>query len=208
MYEIFDNTYETYYTTSVTLMEARSMSPILWIIIALGAAAGWSYLTLRRTQQVLRPIKLPDGERLPTTPMQRAAWQALVPTVLCVLVAAGIVAWYGVIYVWDNDQVRLTVTFVNIAALAGYTYWIARVRTWLIRDDTLDERDRAILAAAPAGQAPAMMAAMAAWMLYLIERFHTTHLVPSAYLYAMFWTVLLTSIVAGLLGVLVGYRRI
>ena len=183
------------------------MSLILWIIIALGAAAGWSYLTLRRTQQVLRPIKLPEGERLPTTPMQRAAWQALVPTVLCVLVAAGIVAWYGVVYVWDNDQVRLTVTLVNIAALAGYTYWIARVRTWLIRDDTLDERDRAILAAAPAGQAPAMMVAMAAWLLYLIERFHTTHLVPSAYLYAMFWTVLLTSIVAGLLGVLIGYRR-
>jgi len=181
------------------------MSLILWIIIALGAAAGWSYLTLRRTQQVLRPIKLTDGERLPTTPMQRVAWQALVPTVLCVLVAASMVAWYGVVYVGDNDQVRLAVTLANIAALAGYTYWIARVRTWLIRDDTLDERDRAILAAPPAGQALAMMAA---WLLYLIERFHSTHLVPSAYLYAMFWTVLLTSIIASLLGVLVGYRRI
>ena len=93
-------------------------------------------------------------------------------------------------------------------ALGGYTYWIARVRMWMIRDDTLDERDRAIIAAAPAGQAPAMMVALAAWLIYLVETFHTTHLVPSAYLYAMFWTVLLTSVLAALLGVLVGYRRI
>jgi hypothetical protein len=189
-------------------MEVGSMSLVLWIIIALGAAAGWSYLTVRRTQQVLRPIKLPDGERLPTTPMQRVAWQALVPTVLFMLIAAVICANYGVIGVWDKDQVRLVVTLLLFAALGGYTYFITRVRAWMIRDDTLDERDRAILAAAPAGQAPAMMVAMAAWLMYLIDTFHSTHLVPSAYLYAMFWTVLLTSIVAGLLGVLVGYRRI
>lgn len=208
MYEIFDITYKKYYTTSVTLMEARSMSLILWIVIALAAAVGWSYLTVRRTQQVLGSIELSDGERLPTTPMQRVAWQALVPTVLFMLIAAVVCANYGVVGVWNNDRVRLVVTLLLIAALGGYTYWIVRVRTWLIRDDTLDERDRAILAAAPAGQAPAMMVAMAAWLIYLIETFHATHLVQSAYLYAIFWTVLLTSVVASLLGVLVGYRRI
>jgi len=184
------------------------MSPILWTIIALAAAAGWSYLTVRRTQRVLKPLALPDGERLPLTAMQKVTWQALVPTVLFMLASTAIVAYHGVITIWDNDQVRLLVTLLNIAALGGYTYWIARVRTWIIRDDTLDERDRAILAAAPAGQAPAMMVAMAAWLIYLSETFHATHLVPTAYLYAMFWTVLLTSVVASLLGVLVGYRRI
>jgi hypothetical protein len=184
------------------------MSPVLWIILALAAAAIWSYLTIRRTQRVLKPIGLPDGEPLPTTALQRVTWQALIPTALCTVASAVIVGNYGVLTVWDNDQVRLVVTLVNIAALGGYTYWIARVRAWMIRDDTLDERDRAIIAAAPAGQAPAMMVAMAAWLLYLTETFHTTHLVPSAYLYAMFWTVLLTSVLAALLGVLVSYRRI
>jgi hypothetical protein len=184
------------------------MSLVLWVILALMVAAGWSYLTIRRTQRVLVPITLPEGERLPTTALQRVTWQALIPAVLCMVASAAIVASYGVLAVWERDSVRLVVTLVNLAALGGYTYWIARVRTWMIRDDTLDERDRAILAAAPAGQAPAMMVALAAWLIYLSETFHTTHLVPSAYLYAMFWTVLLTSVLAALLGVLVGYRRI
>ncbi len=183
------------------------MSLILWTIIVLAVAGGWSYVTIRRTQRILTPVALPDGEHLPMTAMQKVAWQALIPTLLFTLASAAIVAYHGVITVWDNDQVRLLVTVLNIAALGGYTYFITRVRAWMIRDDTLDERDRAILAAAPAGQGPAMMVAMAAWLIYLIETFHATHLVPSAYLYAMFWTVLLASVVAGLLGVLVGYRR-
>ncbi len=207
MYKILDIEYKIYYSSVVTINEVGSMPVVLWTIIALAVAAGWSYVTVRRTQQVLRPIQLANGERMPTTPLQRVAGQALVVTVLFMCASTAIVAYYGVMVVWDNDQVRLLVTLLNVAALGGYTYWIARVRTWMIRDDTLDERDRAILAAAPAGQAPAMMVAMAAWLIYLIETFHSTHLVPSAYLYAMFWTVLLTSIVAGLLGVLVGYRR-
>ena len=184
------------------------MAVIFWTIIALAAAVGWSYLTVRRTQRVLRPITLPDGERIPITAMQKVAWQSLVVTLIPMIGAAALVSYHGVMAVWDNDDVRLIVTVLNVAALGGYTYFITRVRAWMMRDDTLDERDRAILAAAPAGQAPAMMVALAAWLIYLSETFHTTHLVPLAYLYAMFWTVLLTSLVASLLGVLVGYRRI
>jgi hypothetical protein len=185
------------------------MYPVLWILIALGVAAVWSYIVVRRTQGILPRITMPAGETMPMTAMQRVAWQALVPTLVLSLAAAAMVAYHGVMVVWDNDRVRLTVTALNIAALGGYTYFITRVRIWLMRDDgTLDERDRAILASAPAGQAPAMMVAMAAWMLSLIGRFHATHLVPSAYLYAIFWTLLLVSILASLLGVLIGYRRV
>lgn len=184
------------------------MSPILWIIIAVGIAGVWSLIAVRRTQRIVAPNPAAGGESLPSTPMQRVAWQGLIPTLLCIAVAAIIVAQRGVLAVWNNDDVRVTVTVFVIAALGGYTYFIARLRTWLIKDnDTLDERDRAILAAAPAGQAPAMLVVLAVWMLYLTERFHDTHLVPSAYLYAMFWSVLLTSIVASLVGVLIGYRR-
>jgi hypothetical protein len=44
-------------------------------------------------------------------------------------------------------------------------------------------------------------------MIYLAETFHETHLVPSAYLYAMFWTLLMVSVIASLVGILIGYRR-
>jgi len=184
------------------------MQPILWIILALGAAAAWSYIVVRRTQRILPPVTLPAGEHMPMTALQRVAWQALVASAIFMAAAVAMVAYHGVISVWDNDGVRVTVTLLLIAALGGYTYFVARLRIWLVKDDgTLDERDRAILASAPAGQAPAMMVTMAAWMIVLVERFHATHLVPSAYLYAIFWSLLMVSIVASLLGVLIGYRR-
>ena len=184
------------------------MPVILWIIIALAAAVAWSYVTVRRTQRIVRHAAVPTGERMPMTSTQRVAWQALIPTLLLTLAAGSITAYHGVIAVWDNDHVRTLVTVLLIAALGGYTYYIARLRTWLTRDDgTLDERDRAILASAPAAQAPAMMVALATWMIYLTETFHATHLVPSAYLYAMFWTLLMVSIIASLFGVVIGYRR-
>lgn len=184
------------------------MTIVFWVILALGVALAWSIISVQRTRRVLRRGPEPAGESLPQTPLQRVAWQALISTLLFVAAAYAVVAYHGVVAVWDDDHVRILVIVFLVAALGGYTYYITRLRTWLVRDDgALDERDRAILAAAPAGQAPAMMVAMAAWMLYLSDAFHETHLVPSAYLYAIFWTLLLVSIVASLLGILIGYRR-
>lgn len=184
------------------------MQIILWVILAVVVALGWSFIAVRRTQRMLKRVAVPTGEAMPMTAVQRVVWQALFPTLLFVFAAAATVGYYGVIGVWGNDEVRIVVTLLLLGALGGYTYYITRLRTWLIRDDgTLDERDRAILAAAPAGQAPAMMVAMAAWMIYLVEAYHETHLVPSAYLYAMFWTLLMVSVIASLVGILIGYRR-
>lgn len=184
------------------------MQVILWVILAVVVALGWSFITVRRSQLMLKHVAVPSGEPMPMTAVQRVAWQALFPTLLFAIAAAATVGYYGVVAVWDNDNLRKVVTLMLLAALGGYTYHIMRLRTWLVRDDgTLDERDRAILAAAPAGQAPAMMVAMAAWMIYLAEGYHETHLVPSAYLYAMFWTLLMVSVIASLVGILIGYRR-
>lgn len=184
------------------------MQLVFWIIIALGIAFVWSYVVVRRTAEMLPPIVLPAGESMPTTPLQHLAWQALIPTLVLSIAAVATVAYYGVLTVWDTDTVRLTVTGMLLAALGGYTYYLARLRLWLTKDNgMLDERDRAILASAPAAQAPAMMVTIAAWMIGLAETYHATHLVPSAFLYAIFWSVLLVSILASLVGVLVGYRR-
>lgn len=183
------------------------MLKVIWLVIALAAAVAWSFVTVQRTRRLVYPARRqPDA--VPSAPMQRVVWHALVPT-LALAASAAVIAWHrGIVAVWTDDATRTAVTLLLVASLAGYTYYIARLRIWLIKDDgTLDERDRAILAAAPAGQAPAMMVTMAAWMIYLTETFQTTHLVPSAYLYAMFWSLLLVSIIASLVGILVGYRR-
>lgn len=184
------------------------MPALLWIILALGAAAVASHIVIRRAQHVLPPVVLPAGETMPTTALQRLAWQCLAPTLVLTLAAAAVVAYHGASVAWDVDRVRLTATGLLLAALGAYTYFITRVRMWLIRDDgTLDERDRAILAAAPAGQAPAMMVTLAIWMIALVERFQATHLVPSAFLYLIFWSLLMVSVLVSLAGVVIGYRR-
>ena len=184
------------------------MPIVFWIVLAVIVALAWSSLTVRRTRRMLSRGPVPVGEAMPMTALQRVVWQALVFTLLFFAAACTVVGYHGVIAVWDNDHVRVLVTVLLIAGLGGYTYYITRLRAWLMRDDgSLDERDRAILAAAPAGQAPAMMVAMAAWMIYLTESYHASHLVPSAYLYAIFWTLLMVSIIASLLGILIGYRR-
>ena len=129
-------------------------------------------------------------------------------TAIATLAAAAVVVRHGVAAYWDDDAVRLTTTVPLLAGLAVFTVCIARVRIWMIRNHgTLGERDRAILASAPAGQAPAMLVALAAWMIALTEAYQPSHLVPSASLYLRFWSLLMVSILGVLAGVLLGYRR-
>lgn len=184
------------------------MTVILWGIIVLGAAFGVLYVVVRRAQRTFPPVVLPPGEAMPSTALQRLAWQSLVSIFLLTVAAAAMVAYHGVSVSWDNDAVRLSAAGLLLAALAVFTYYISRVRVWIIRDDgTLDERDRVILASAPAGQAPAMMVTLAAWMIGLIETYHASHLIPSVFLYLIFWSLLMVSILALLAGVVIGYQR-
>ena len=184
------------------------MSPILWTVLAIAAALAVVHVAVRRARRRLPPLEIPAGETLPTTPLQRLAAWSLAGVSLFAAAAAAVVAWNGVQVAWDDDAVRLTATGLVLAAVAVYAVYGSRVAFLASRDDgALDERDRAILAAAPAGQAPAMLVTLAVWMIVLIERHHATHLVPSAYLYLLFWSTFLVSMLSLLAGVVVGYRR-
>jgi hypothetical protein len=184
------------------------MNVVLWSILALGVAFGVVYIVIRRAQQRIPPLELPPGESMPTTALQRIARQTLMLASCLTLAAGAIVAYCGAQVFWDDDQVRLTVTALLIAALAVFTVYMSRVARWTTRDDgTLDERDRAILASAPAGQAPAMIVTLAAWMIGLTETYRDTHMVPTVFLYLMFWSCLMVSVLALLAGVVIAYRR-
>jgi len=104
--------------------------------------------------------------------------------------------------------VRLTATGLPLAGLGVFTVYLLRIGRWMAQDGgALQERDRAILASAPAGQAPAMIITLAAWPVGLIEAYHGAHLVPSVFLYLIFWSCLMVSVLTLLAGVVVGYRR-
>jgi hypothetical protein len=184
------------------------MKVILWSIIAIGAVFGVVYAMGRRAQRRIPPLILAPGESVPTTALQRLARNTLVPVMLLTLVAAVIVAYHGAQVFWDNDHVRITVTGLLVAALAVFAICLSRVALWMSRaDGVLDERDRAILATAPAGQGPAIIVTIAAWMIGLIEAYRSTHLIPSVYLYLIFWSCLMVNVLAHLAGIMIGYRR-
>jgi hypothetical protein len=181
---------------------------ILWTVIALGAAFGLTYLAVRRNVRRLPPIVLPAGETMPVTALERLAKRSLILVLLPTLAAAAVVAYHGPDVWWANDHVRLLATGLLVAALAAFTFYVARIGAWTSRDDgTLDERDRAILASAPAGQAPAMLVTLAAWMIGLIEAYHGVESVPTVFLYLIFWSCVMVSVLALLAGVVVGSRR-
>ncbi len=184
------------------------MALILWIIAAFVFAFGAFYFPVRWAQRRLPPIALPPGESMPVTALQRLAWRTLIAVLLLTLAAAAVVVYSGVEAWWEKDAVRLTATGLLIAALIVFALYMSRVWRWMARDGgALDERDRAILVAAPAGQGPAMLVTLAAWMIGLVETHQSTHMIHSAFLYLIFWSCVMVSVLAQLAGVLVGYRR-
>jgi len=184
------------------------MGFILWIIAALLIAGILVYVASLRTRRLLPELELPDGEKLPKTPLQRYAGRVLLAVVLLTSVAAGLLIYHGPQVWWDSDPVRLTVTFVLIAALVAYLIFTLLIRSLEARDDgSFDERDSIILGRSYAGVGGAMMTVVALWMVALIEAYHDTHLVPSYYLYLIFWSCVMTNVIASIAGILLAYRR-
>jgi len=182
------------------------MKPVLWGILAV--ATGLAGLTLIAW---LRRPKLPPlepGTELPATPLQRLARWGLLLGLLPAIAAGGMVLRKGPQAIYDDDGLRAVFTLFLLAIVAIFLAVTVRLKTWVARaDGPLDERDRAILARAPAWQPAAMLLTLAAWMIGLIERFHAAGTVPLFYLYLVFWSCWAASLLALPLGVLFGYRR-
>lgn len=145
---------------------------------------------------------------MPATALQRLATRTLVIIGALTLLVVALVAYYGPLMSWQSDSIRVTATVLLVVALAVFAFYGARVQRWTARDDgRLDERDRIVLASAPAGQAPALLVTLAVWMIALTETHRTTGVVPTEYLYLVFWSCVMVSVLALLAGVLLGYRR-
>ena len=184
------------------------MTPIAWLVAALLIAGGVVFTSSLATRRLLPAIELPDGETLPKTALQRRAEWALFGVVVLCLVAAGMLLYFGAERWWDDDTVRLTFTGLLLAALFVYLAFTIGVRSLAGRDDgTFDERDSAIMGRSCAGVGGAMMGVLAVWMIGLVETFVETRLVPSYFLYLIFWSCVMTNVIASLAGILLAYRR-
>jgi len=78
--------------------------------------------------------------------------------------------------------------------------------TILRRPGHVDERDKLILGKAPRFQWLAVIFSLVAWVIALSERYHDEG-VPVVFLYLIFMSVLIVSMIAQAVGILIGYRR-
>jgi hypothetical protein len=184
------------------------MPVILWTIIALALVAGAIAIAANQTRSIVPPLDLPPGETLPATPVQRLVRWALLVGLILMTAAGVVIAAVGPIQYFDDDTVRLAVTALLIASLFVLAAPSLVAGIWAARGaGVLDERDRAILARAPAGQAGAILVVLAVWMIALQETYRGEAGIPHVYLYLVFWSCLLVSLVASNVGILLGYRR-
>lgn len=184
------------------------MGPILWSVLGLLVAGTLVYLSALRTRRTLPTIEMEPGERLPRTLLQGLARKTLFLVLVLTGVAAGMITAYGPQVWWDDDSVRLTVTFILLGAIMSYFFFTLRVRALESRDDgSFDERDSMIMGRSSAGVGGAMMTVIAVWMVALTESHRETHLLPTYFLYLIFWSCVMTNIIASVAGILLAYRR-
>ena len=184
------------------------MTPILWLVAALLLAGIIIFTSSLATRRQLPPIELADGEFLPQTALQkRATWTLVVVTALTGT-AGGCVAFFGPQVWWNDDTVRLSVTFVLLAALIVYLAFTISIRSLQQRGEgAFDERDSLIMSRSCAGVGGAMMVVIAVWMMALVETHIETRLIPSYFLYLIFWSCVMTNVIASLAGIVLAYRR-
>ena len=184
------------------------MSGMIWILISLAIASIGIYVVAVLQRKRGPQIELPEGETLPKTHLQRYAGWTLLEVAFLTALAAGIVFVHGPEVWWEQDRVRLTFTLVLIVALATFLVFnLAVVRLRKRSEALFDERDAVILNHSGAGAGAAMMVVMAAWMVSLVEYYHDSGLVPSYFLYLVFWSLVMTNVIASLAGILLAYRR-
>ena len=125
------------------------------------------------------------------------------------MIAAGaVVAWFGPIAFDNDDAVRLTATGLALVSLFVLAAPGMIAGAWSSRgDEKLDERDRAILARGPAGQAAAILVVLAVWVIALGEAYRGEPGILGIFLYLVFWSCLLAGLVASNAGVLLSYRQ-
>ena len=184
------------------------MKPVLWMIAALLLGGAIVFVSALRTRRSLPAVELPDGETLPKTALQRRAGWTLLVVMLLTAAAAAVLVWFGPQTWWEVDAVRHSVTALLLGGLVVFLVFTLGVRQLeTAGDGRLDERDIAIMGRSCAGVGGAMMVVIAAWMIGLIEAYIETRLIPSYFLYLIFWSLVMTNVIASLAGILFAYRR-
>ena len=91
--------------------------------------------------------------------------------------------------------------------IGGLVVYLILFRTIIGKPGKFDERDKLIMDRAPKVQWMAVIIALVVWMIALSEVYHDVGQVPVVFLFLIFMSSLIVSMIAQSIGILVGYRR-
>ncbi len=171
---------------------------IAFVVVALLVTT--FYLKLVRTSSPTEGLP-----QLPMTPLQIRAWLGLgigiaVSTAIVVLLLK-----HGPTQFFDDNATRYT--FYGLLGGGGLLWALVYLLTRPARGVPLDERDRAILAHAPAVQSGLILISLGVWMIGLTEAYRTEGSIPIVFATLIFWSSWIMHMLGLSLGVLVGYWR-
>jgi hypothetical protein len=181
------------------------MVPLLGLVSLLAVVAVVLLIRGWPRKPELSPEELSEMADSPMPGMQKRSWLGLVIGVAAFGAIAAILTTKGVLTYWEDDDLRLLVLGIFMAGLLGSMVVTNLPLIQLRVRQQLDERDRDVLARAPAAQTTLVILGLATWVITLAERFHDAGAVPVVYLYVMFGSIILLMMIGQSLGVLLGY---
>lgn len=139
-------------------------------------------------------------------PLQKRALYGLVFGVIWAIAIIVVFIPKGGVSAFNEDQgFRLIIDGLWIG---GLIFYLLLFETIVRKQNQVDERDRLIMDRAPRVQWLAVIFSLVAWMIALNEGYHDTGQIPVIFLYLIFMSTLIVSMVAQCIGILIGYRRI
>ncbi len=186
-------------------MELSSfMVPILAVALV-GLAVTVVFLLRSRPRDTLSPEERSELAKAPMPRLQKRAWWGVAISGLTFVTVSSILFSQGAAAYWDNDDLRLLVIGIFLGGLFAYVAVVLVAMAKDERDNQLDERDQLILRRAATTQVTMMILTLAAWLVALPKMFHEQGAIPTVYLYLMFGSVILVSLLGQSLGILIGY---
>ena len=138
-------------------------------------------------------------------PLQKRALYGLIFGVVWAVTIIVVFIMRGGVNAFNEDLgFRLIVDGLWIGGLVVY---LILFRTIIGKPGKFDERDKLIMDRAPKVQWMAVIIALVVWMIALSEVYHDVGQVPVVFLFLIFMSSLIVSMLAQSVGILISYRR-
>jgi len=146
-----------------------------------------------------------DMADAPMPSLQKRAFWGLIIGATALVAIAVLLAREGVAAYDQDDALRLLVLGIFLVGLLGSAGMTNLPLLRAPARESLDERDRVVLARAPTAQVALIILGLVVWMIALSEHFHDEGSVPVVYLYLIFGSIILLTMIGQSVGILLGY---